>query len=109
MPASFLENPAFHPRSGVFALTYSKGASQPPLVRGIAGASPIALLRYLANHGSDRLLIIRRHRCDHRGDLGAGRVLVQPNRVFLEDLIGSFLICGPDLQAAIRDLRRASR
>lgn len=50
-----------------------------------AGASLIALLHYLANHGSDRLLISHRHRRDHRCELGPGRVRAQPNRVILED------------------------
>jgi hypothetical protein len=39
-----------------------------------AGASLIALLHYLANHGSDRLLISQRHRSDHRGELAPGHV-----------------------------------
>jgi uncharacterized protein (DUF58 family) len=39
-----------------------------------AGASLIALLHDLANHGSDRLLISHRHRRDHRSELGPGRV-----------------------------------
>jgi hypothetical protein len=39
-----------------------------------AGASLIALLHYLANHASDRLLISQRHRSDHRGELATGHV-----------------------------------
>jgi hypothetical protein len=50
----------------------------------------VALLHYLANHGSDRLLISHRHRRDHRSELGPGRVRAQPNRVFLKDATPAF-------------------
>jgi hypothetical protein len=48
-------------------------------------ASLVALLQYLANHGSDCLLIGRWHRRDHRSELVPGHVRAQTDRVFLED------------------------
>jgi hypothetical protein len=55
-----------------------------------AGASLIALLQYLANRGSDRLLISLRHCRDHRSELAPGYVRAQPNRVFLEGAAPTF-------------------
>src|ERR1035437_9926420 len=63
------------------------GDGEPPSAAGCAfwpsgaGASLIALLQYLANRGSDRLLISHRHRRDHRSE-----VLL----VFLEDATLTF-------------------
>jgi hypothetical protein len=55
-----------------------------------AGASLIALLQYLANHGSDRLLISHRQ-CRHdRRELGTVHIGVERDRVFLEDATLSF-------------------
>jgi hypothetical protein len=45
----------------------------------VGAASLIALLQYLANHGSDRLLISHRHRRDHRS-ARVRRRAAEPNK-----------------------------
>jgi hypothetical protein len=53
--------------------------------RSAPGASLIALLQYLADCGSDRLLIRLRQCRDRRSELVPGHVRAQPNRACLED------------------------